>query len=99
VYSNKENWKDFAPMGFNGIFRGASVVFFAYLVRRFWPQGQLRFSEALHEAGNVMSINALCRCFGEHACLNCSALKHSSTAAHALNSSSKQRTACASQLV
>jgi hypothetical protein len=33
VYSNKENWKDFAPMGFNGIFRGASVVFFAYLVR------------------------------------------------------------------
>jgi hypothetical protein len=33
VYSNKENWKDFAPMGFDGIFRGASVVFFAYLVR------------------------------------------------------------------
>lgn len=33
VYSNKSNWADFAPMGFNGIFRGASVVFFAYLVR------------------------------------------------------------------
>ncbi|WIA13510.1 hypothetical protein OEZ85_007083 [Tetradesmus obliquus] len=31
VYSNKSNWADFAPMGFNGIFRGASVVFFAYL--------------------------------------------------------------------
>jgi hypothetical protein len=34
VYSKKENWADFAPMGFNGIFRGASVVFFAYLVSR-----------------------------------------------------------------
>jgi hypothetical protein len=33
VYSNKDNWTNFAPMGFNGIFRGASVVFFAYLVR------------------------------------------------------------------
>lgn len=32
VYSNKDNWTNFAPMGFNGIFRGASVVFFAYLV-------------------------------------------------------------------
>jgi hypothetical protein len=42
VYSNKENWKAFAPMGFNGIFRGASVVFFAYLVRQLWPQAQLR---------------------------------------------------------
>ena len=32
VLTNTDNFKPFAPFGFNGIFKGASVVFFAYLV-------------------------------------------------------------------
>lgn len=31
IYSKPSNWTPFAPMGFDGMFRGASVVFFAYL--------------------------------------------------------------------
>ncbi|KAI8473742.1 MAG: amino acid permease-domain-containing protein [Monoraphidium minutum] len=31
VYSDKANWSPFTPLGFDGVFRGASVVFFAYL--------------------------------------------------------------------
>lgn len=31
VYTDRSNWKVFLPMGFDGVFRGASVVFFAYL--------------------------------------------------------------------
>eukprot|EP00878_Enallax_costatus_P009963 GHUV01010401.1.p1 GENE.GHUV01010401.1~~GHUV01010401.1.p1 ORF type:complete len:422 (+),score=60.12 GHUV01010401.1:2000-3265(+) len=31
VYSQPSNWTPFAPGGFDGMFRGASVVFFAYL--------------------------------------------------------------------
>jgi len=31
IYTDKSNWKPFAPFGFDGMFRGASVVFFAYL--------------------------------------------------------------------
>lgn len=34
VYTNKDNWSPFAPMGFDGVFRGASVVFFAFLGER-----------------------------------------------------------------
>lgn len=32
VLTNTSNFQPFAPNGFKGIFKGASVVFFAYLV-------------------------------------------------------------------
>ncbi|KIZ00795.1 basic amino acid/polyamine antiporter, APA family [Monoraphidium neglectum] len=31
VYTDRGNWSNFLPMGFDGVFRGASVVFFAFL--------------------------------------------------------------------
>lgn len=31
VYTDRSNWTNFTPMGFDGVFRGASVVFFAFL--------------------------------------------------------------------